>query len=222
MDDTAAQRPRWTPIFDRISEDKRQRVLYSAKHAFADKGFTGANVNDIARDAGISVGALYKYFRSKEDIFLAIIDASRERIESTLDGILARQTGFFERVEAILRAASDSSSADPDMVRIYIACTTQELEGLSRELASRIESVAAVRYASMVAEARARGEISPPCGDRAAAFCLDDIFLCLQFSFGSSYYRERLGVFLGAGEGPEEIVAALLGFIHRAFGASAS
>jgi AcrR family transcriptional regulator len=218
MDDQGAARPRWTPIFDRISEDKRQRVLFSAKRAFAERGFTGANVNEIARDAGISVGALYKYFRSKEDIFRAIIAASRERLESALDTILEEEPSFFGRVEAILRTAVESSKADPDMVRIYIACTTQELAPLAAELAASIETAAVTKYAAMVARARESGEIDPPCDDRAAAFCLDDLFLALQFSYGSAYYGERLRLFLGeeAREGSDAVVASLLSFVGAA------
>jgi TetR/AcrR family transcriptional regulator len=224
MRNQGALRPRWTPIFDRISEDKRQRVLFSAKKAFAQSGFMGANVNEIAKDAGISVGALYKYFRSKEDIFLAIIEASRERLESTLNAILEGEATFYGRVAAILRAAVDSSSADPDMVRIYIACTTQELEPLAGGLALRIESAAAEKYSAMVARAREQGEIHPPCDDRTAAFCLDDLFLSLQFSYGSSYYHERLKIFLGGTipEDPEDLVQALLAFIGMALGGAPS
>ncbi len=219
MEDGKENRPSWTPMFDRISEDKRQRVLYSAKRAFAEKGFTGANVNDIAKDAGISVGALYKYFRSKEDIFLTIIRASRELIERTIDSIIGSRPGFLDRVEAILRAAADSSAADPDIVKIYIACTTQELSSLSGELATQIESPAALKYRDMIASARALGEIDPPCDDRAAAFCLDDIFLTLQFSFGSPYYRRRLEIFLGeeVAEDRDRLVASLLDFLRAAF-----
>jgi TetR/AcrR family transcriptional regulator len=210
------------PIFDRISEDKRQRVLYSAKRAFADKGFTGANVNEIARDAGISIGALYKYFRSKEDIFLAIIDASRDLIESTLDSILVSEKAFYGRVEAILRAAAESSAADPDMIRIYIACTTQELTPLSGELATRIESASSARYTAMVAEARMKGEIRTALDDKAAALCLDNFFLALQFAFGSPYYMKRLKIFLcddsvGGILDTEPLVEAMLRFIRAAF-----
>jgi TetR/AcrR family transcriptional regulator len=209
-------------MFDRISEDKRQRVLFCAKRSFAENGYSGANVNEIAKDAGISVGALYKYFRSKDDIFLAIISASRELIESTIDSILASNPTFLARVEAILRAAADSSAADPDIVKIYIACTTQELAPLARELATQIESPAAEKYRGMIASARASGEIDPPCDDDAAAFCLDDIFLALQFSFGSPYYRHRLETFVGeeAAADGESLVASLLGFVRAAFRSS--
>jgi TetR/AcrR family transcriptional regulator len=221
MEENGVGRLPWTPIFDRISEDKRQRVLFSAKRIFANQGYTGANVNDIAKQAGISVGALYKYFRSKEDIFLAIIEASRERLESTLDAILEGEPSFFGRVESILRAAVESSAADPDMVRIYIACTTQELAPLAAELAAKIETAAVAKYSEMVARARATGEIDPPCGDLEAAFCLDNLFLILQFSYGSAYYAERLKLFLGGSEpraGSEEVIIAILAFIEASLG----
>jgi Transcriptional regulator len=225
MDTSLEKRARWTPIFDRLPEDKRMRVLYSAKKAFAESGFTGANVNDIAKDAGISVGALYKYFRSKDDIFLAIIDASRDQLEGMIDQVLKSEKSFLGRVEALLRLAISSSQDDPDIVRIYIACTTQELKSLAVELTSRIESVTANRYPVMIEEARKSGEINPTVDDRAAAFMLDDLLLMLQFSYGSDYYKDRLRLFLGVGAGdplaePEAIVSSMLAFLKAAFRAS--
>jgi TetR/AcrR family transcriptional regulator len=210
---------RWTPMFERLPEDKRLRVLLAAKRAFADRGFAGANVNLIAESAGISVGSLYKYFRTKEDIFRAIIESSHDYLEATIGGIMEREKGFGDRVRAILEAAVESSLADPDMVRIYISCTTEELSSLAAGLSRSIESVAATRYRAMVAEAKLAGEVEGGCDEAAAAFCLDDLFLMVQFSFGSEYYRQRLGIFLGEGaaEDPEAVVAAVHRFILRAF-----
>ncbi|HOX30797.1 MAG TPA: TetR/AcrR family transcriptional regulator [Spirochaetales bacterium] len=213
---------RWTPIFARLPEDKRARVLYAAKRAFAERGFAGANVNDIARAAGISVGALYKYFRTKQDIFLAIIERSHEYLEETIGGIIGRERGFRARVRALLEAAVESSRSDPDMVRIYIDCTTEELGPLALGLSRSIESVAATRYRAMVAEAKLAGEVAPGCDEAAAAFCLDDLFLMVQFSFGSEYYKQRLRLFLGEGadEDPASVVEAVSAFIYRALGAA--
>jgi TetR/AcrR family transcriptional regulator len=214
----AAAGSRWTPMFGRLPEDKRLRVLLSAKRAFAERGFAGANVNLIAESAGISVGSLYKYFRTKEDIFLAIIESSHDLLVTTIGGIMERERGFNERVRAILEAAVESSLADPDIVRIYIACTTEELSPLAAGLSRSIESVAATRYRAMVAEAKLAGEVESGCDEAAAAFCLDDLFLMVQFSFGSEYYRQRLRIFLGEGADcdPAATVDAVCGFIRRA------
>jgi len=211
-------RPRWTPTFDRISEDKRERVLECAKKAFARHGYAGANVNQMAREAGISVGSLYQYFRTKENLFLTLIEESHGTLTGVIDEIFSRVPGFFDRVEALLRAAVEWSRKDPDLLNLYIACTTEELAPLAAKLSGRIESVAAERYRQMVAEAKKRGEVDEGVSEAAAAFCLDNLFLIVQFSFGSAYYRERLGLFLGshAVDDAEVVIRGVMDFIRRA------
>ncbi len=216
MDDSSTQAPRWTPVFERISDEKRRRVLESAKTAFARDGFAGTNVNHVAAAAGISVGALYKYFRTKDDLFLAIIEESHALLESTLDGLFAAVPEFFGRVEAILRAAVQSAEDDPELIRIYVACTTEELSGLAEQLSGRIESISAIRYRRMVAEAAAAGEIIADADPATTAFLLDDLFLAIQFSYASTYYRDRMRLFLGdVADDAEAVVAAALAFIRR-------
>lgn len=211
-------RPRWTATFDRISEDKRKRVLECAKKAFARHGYAGANVNQMAREAGISVGSLYQYFRTKENLFLTLIEESHGTLTGVIDEIFSRVPGFFDRVEALLRAAVEWSRKDPDLLNLYIACTTEELAPLAAKLSGRIESVAADRYRHMVAEAKKRGEIEGSVSEATAAFCLDNLFLIVQFSFGSAYYRERLGLFLGprAVEDAEVAIRGVMDFVRRA------
>lgn len=213
---------RWTATFERIPEDKRRRVLDCAKRLFARHGYAGTNVNLVAREAGISIGSLYQYFRTKEDLFLTLIEESHLTLASVIDGIFSRVPGFFDRIEALLRAAVEWSLKDPDLLNLYIACTTEELAPLAAKLSGRIEGVAAERYKSMVAEAKGRGEVHRGTDEAAAAFCLDNLFLVVQFSFGSAYYRERLGLFLGSAApgDPEAVVRGVMGFIRRALGPS--
>jgi TetR/AcrR family transcriptional regulator len=209
---------RWTETFERIPDDKRRRVLDCAKRAFARRGYSGANVNVVAREAGISVGSLYQYFQTKENLFLTLIEESYGTLTRVVDEIFARIPGFFDRIEALLRAAVEWSQKDPDLLNLYIACTTEELGPLAAKLSGRIESVAAGRYPQMVAEAKKRGEIDPGIPEAATAFCLDNLFLIVQFSFGSEYYRERLELFLGAqaSRQPEEVIQGVMDFIGRA------
>ncbi len=193
-------------------------MLDCAKRAFARRGYSGANVNVVAREAGISVGSLYQYFQTKENLFLTLIEESHATLTSVIDEIFARVPGFFDRVEALLRAAVEWSQKDPDLLNLYIACTTEELAPLAAKLSGRIESVAARRYSQMVAEAKERGEIDTDLSEPATAFCLDNLFLIVQFSFGSEYYRERLRLFLGesAAHEAEAVVQGVMGFIRRA------
>jgi AcrR family transcriptional regulator len=54
----------------------RQRLLEAAEAVFARHGFHGASVEEIAREAGATTGAVYSNFAGKEDLFLALFEAS--------------------------------------------------------------------------------------------------------------------------------------------------
>jgi len=62
----------------------RQHLLAAARRVFADKGYAGASIDDIAQAARCSKGAYYFHFASKEDVLLALVDdwaqASLERL----------------------------------------------------------------------------------------------------------------------------------------------
>jgi AcrR family transcriptional regulator len=57
----------------------RQRLLDSAARVFAEKGFGGASVEEIAESAGYSTGALYANFASKEQLFMELVAERRSR-----------------------------------------------------------------------------------------------------------------------------------------------
>ena len=65
----AAAEPKWR----RRAEDRPDEVLDAALKMFARKGFASTKVEDIAREAGLSKGAIYRYFSSKEDIFESLV-----------------------------------------------------------------------------------------------------------------------------------------------------
>jgi AcrR family transcriptional regulator len=52
----------------------RRRLLEAAETVFARRGFHGASVDEIAREAGATTGALYAHFAGKEDLFLQLLD----------------------------------------------------------------------------------------------------------------------------------------------------
>lgn len=56
------------------TEDRRSQILEAALKEFAEKGFRGATNKDIADAAGVSTGLIYFYFKSKEDLYFAIVE----------------------------------------------------------------------------------------------------------------------------------------------------
>ena len=60
-------------------KDRRQQILDAAQKVFAQKGFDGASIKDLAQAAKISPGLLYWYFKDKTDLFTCLVT---ERIEA--------------------------------------------------------------------------------------------------------------------------------------------
>jgi AcrR family transcriptional regulator len=79
----------------------RRKLLDAAKRIFAQDGFEGARLEDIAAGAGYTRGAFYANFKSKEDIFFALFEEwVRERIE-TLTSALCRHSDPAEKLMAL-------------------------------------------------------------------------------------------------------------------------
>ena len=60
----------------------KERILYISLELFAQKGFSGVSVREIASAVGVRESALYKHFKNKQDILDRIIVVMKERIES--------------------------------------------------------------------------------------------------------------------------------------------
>jgi AcrR family transcriptional regulator len=77
--------PRTEEQFEKIRKERRQAILDAALKVISEKGFHGASIASIAKDAGVSKGLMYNYFKSKEDLLTAIMLDGYERIFSNLE-----------------------------------------------------------------------------------------------------------------------------------------
>ncbi|MDL1898122.1 helix-turn-helix transcriptional regulator, partial [Anaerolineae bacterium CFX7] len=58
---------------ERERDARRQAILAQAKSVFAERGFLNATVEEIAERAELAVGTLYRYFQSKEEIYVSLL-----------------------------------------------------------------------------------------------------------------------------------------------------
>lgn len=65
-------------------EDKKKQLLQAAHHVFSQKGYKGANIAAIAKEAKIAVGSFYKYFDSKEEIFIEIYVTQNDLVRNKI------------------------------------------------------------------------------------------------------------------------------------------
>ena len=89
--------------FEKTTEDRRQKVLEVAIDEFAANGYSATSINDIARKAHISIGSMYSYFASKEDLFLTIVNNAYILMEKILKDVAENSSDVFDRVEKIDR-----------------------------------------------------------------------------------------------------------------------
>jgi AcrR family transcriptional regulator len=67
------------------SEETRTKIMESAIKLFSTQGFNKASVDDICEEAGISKGAFYHHFKSKQELFLALLDGWLQAIDSAIE-----------------------------------------------------------------------------------------------------------------------------------------
>lgn len=206
------------PTFDNIPREKRARVIDAATKEFAKKGYHDASVGSIAAKAGISVGAIYKYFENKQDLFLTIIDESISRVENLLLGLAKTDEDVMIKVEKILREIISVSREEGVLINLYNSMTSINDKKLAGQFATEMERITAEIYIEAITEGQASGEIRGDIDPRVAAFLIDDLFMTLQFSFASDYYIQRFKLYCGddAIDRDEFVIGEVLKFVKSA------
>lgn len=97
----------------------RKEILQAAEKVFAAKGFFQATMSEIAEAAEFGTGTLYKFFKSKEELYFTLIDEKVEEINVPVKGELLKKAPAIERIRNILRLQLDFIERNRDFFRIY-------------------------------------------------------------------------------------------------------
>jgi TetR/AcrR family transcriptional regulator len=210
-----------TPLFERLAEEKRRAVLNAAAAEFARSGYSAAKVDDIAAQAGISVGALYKYFENKENCFLSVLEDGMRELEARLDDVMSLHSDPWDRIEAIVRLIPEHSRKNAEILRLYQEIGSEGLSSIAEDFCRRFEGLSARCYSALLAEARAAGLVRPDLDEDFGAFCLDNVFMALQFSYSSGYYALRKSVYLGERKDADDrtMIEQTIAFLKHGFAA---
>ena len=184
-------------LFWRIDREKRERVINAAVSEFAKNGFQNANVNKIAEAAGISVGSLYKYFPTKENLFRCIIEISTKEIETAIYSVVNGDAPFMDKVEALIAQAQRYSREEPLLIRLYGVFTAEGNSELAGALSDKLESISANAYRSLIARAQEAGEVRRDVDAGTLAVMMDNQLMMIQFSYACDYYKKRFDIYVG-------------------------
>src|SRR5689334_19689651 len=98
----------------------RQNILGAAMQVFAQKGYHDTRVDDIVEASGSSKGGVYFYFRSKQEIFLALIDDFAQQLETAVIQAITQETEGIRRVDAALRSCLQVFHTYQPLAKIFL------------------------------------------------------------------------------------------------------
>ena len=150
------------------SAETRERLLRVAQLAFARVGYAATTNRDMAAMADITTAAIYHYFPSKAELYMAVFDQVDDIVYSAFEKAAAASDGFVERYSAVLDAAVELNREDRSLAAFIVAVPSEarrhpELARMLRPKMTR--SNAFLRR--LVIDSRERGELAPGIDDGA-------------------------------------------------------
>jgi AcrR family transcriptional regulator len=151
------------PKFRRRKAERPDEIVSAALAVFAEKGFAAAKLDDIAHRAGVSKGAVYLYFETKEDIFRAVVEraispnigivkamaaAHPGPLSDLLRGVTGHIAGVVESTPlgGVMKMVVGEARNFPELARVW------HDELISHALGAMTEAIV---------NAQARGEVKP-------------------------------------------------------------
>lgn len=140
--------------------DIRPRLLEAARARFLAEGVDGASLRSIARDAGTSIGMVYYYFPTKDELFHGVVEEVYASLMADLERALDGDARFEARIAALYRRIAAMSTSEIDVFRLVVREALISSERLSR-LVERFKRGHVALIMKAVAEGRRDGALAP-------------------------------------------------------------
>ena len=121
------------PRYRRRKEERPGEITEAAFGAFAEHGYAGTKVEDVAKRAGVSKGLLYLYFRTKEDLFKAVV-----------------RSVVVSRVQALIDTAEDTELSSEEFLRGPMRTFMQSVPGSRVAVVIRLLLAEGARHPDLV------------------------------------------------------------------------
>lgn len=136
---------------EREKERRRQQIMVAAKRVFSIKSFSKATMEDIAKEAELSPGTIYLYFKNKDELFaslsLRVLHYMRNRLESVYN---EKDIEPEQKIEALMEALYEVYEFDPlVLVNMFHLQSSETLKNLSPSLLSNILELSRSSFSSM-------------------------------------------------------------------------
>ncbi len=103
----------------RESLQRRREILDAAEHLFGKRGFFPTSMAEIARASEFSVGSLYQFFKSKEEVYVALMEEKFESFIGQVRAEVDRAPGPMEKIDALIGSKLQFFEKNRDFFKIY-------------------------------------------------------------------------------------------------------
>lgn len=109
------------------ADNRMPAVLDAAAKHFADRGYAGTSMRDIAASAGMLAGSVYYHFKGKEDLLAAVYDAGVSELTSAAAAAAARESEPWARLEAACVAHLETLLEQSDYAQVLIRVLPEDV-----------------------------------------------------------------------------------------------
>ncbi len=206
--------------FEHLPEEKRERVLKEAARLFAERGFSGTDVTELARRAGVSKGSLYNYFESKEDLYLHVCKDGLARSRRAVYGGMDPEWDIYSQVEHIFRQGVYFALKHPEYIRLYLTASAPGKEHFSTEISVDVEKHTSDHLKAEIRRSQTQGSVRSDLDPKLGAFFINSLYIIVVASVVSKHFQNRLKEYFEIkgklkGSALEENLSCIIREIHR-------
>ncbi|NLI11773.1 TetR/AcrR family transcriptional regulator [Pelotomaculum propionicicum] len=123
-------------------EAKLQAIMQAAQTVFAEHGYHGTSIKEIARKAGLATGTIYLYLRNKEALFAALVDEIYEMVLSKIAERRKEAQDVQGKLRASMEAAIDTLGQNRALAKVILLQTANSNQAVSEQLADLLGRLA--------------------------------------------------------------------------------
>jgi len=138
----------------------RERILGTAGELFADRGYNGVSIADIAAASGISTGLVYYHFKDKENLYESVVREGLHLLEETAVRTLGVEGHPTDRLQSFIHSYMTLLEGHPALMRLLIRSVTDVSSPAPGQVLTR-SAVTIDRLQSVIEEGVASGEFRP-------------------------------------------------------------
>jgi len=185
---------------EREKESRKESIIDAAQKVFFEKGLLLATMEEIAERAELAKGTLYLYYKSKEDLYLAVMIRGLNILCAMFESIIAQPQPFIATLVRLIDAYTTFYEQHKNYFRMlhffqtpqFHKQVSDEMKEAGRQVDSRLWEIAIAQLKRGILEGKLRRDIDP--AEMAIMFWSNTTTLLLRIDTQLDFWRDRMNV----------------------------